>query len=220
MKRSIAIALVVSLSAIAFAGGHNSLHNPHPSPPIVHDEAPATPDDIVLDRAAIRAQLAAARAANLAAFRAYVKAGTFPSNTYKPGELNVWRDRDGHLCAAATIIDASGQHALVRRIADDDNFIRLGDVTDGPLMDWMLTSGLTQDEIAAIQEPFGPVVEPNEQPGTQLVDARRRRAEDARLAKRYAEVTRALVEGAERSLDLATDRVMARPELARRLVSA
>jgi len=209
VKRSIAIALVVSLSAIAFAGGHNSLHNPHPSPPIVHDEAPATPDDIVLDRAAIRAQLAAARAANLAAFRAYVKAGTFPSNTYKPGELNVWRDRDGHLCAAATIIAKSGATDLVAQTARQNNFIRLADVNDGPLMTWILHSGFTQEELVAIQKPFSPVTVRPSVTQPVAVDPSLRAAETARLLAKYAEVDKQLVANEQHSLDVATDRWIA-----------
>ena len=170
-----------------------------------------------LDRATVRAKLARVRAANLARFRAYQKQGVFPSNTYRNGKLNVWRERDGHLCAAATIIDASGAHDLVARVAQDDNFIRLGDVTDGPLMDWMLTSGFTQLEISVIQEPFMVVSDPHEQ---QLVDARLRREENERLAKRYVEVTRLLVAGEKESLDLATDKLMQHADLARSFVSA
>ena len=44
----------------------------------------------------------------------------------------------------------SGEHALVGKVARESNFIRLGDVKSGPLMDWMLMSGLTQEEIDQI----------------------------------------------------------------------
>ena len=168
------------------------------------------------DRAAVRSALAAARAKNLAAFRAYQQKGTFPSNTFEDRKLNVWRDAAGHLCAAATIIDQSGQHELVQRVADQDNFIRLGTVEQGPLMDWILTSGFTQDEIAAIQEPFLPVR--RDQAGPNVVDARKRSIEDARLRARYVQVTKQLVENEQSSLDLATDRLMAHPELEASLV--
>lgn len=50
-------------------------------------------------RAAVRAALAARRAHNLAAFRAYVKAGVYPHNYVRTGPLNVWLDPQGHLCA-------------------------------------------------------------------------------------------------------------------------
>jgi hypothetical protein len=192
-------------------------------PPAAHFAQPpaggVVAPSVTLDRATVRARLAQIRAANLARFRAYQRAGVFPSNTYDESKLNVWRDRDGHLCAAATIIDASGEHELVARVAEQSNFIRLADVTSGPLMDWILVSGFTQDEIVAIQEPFARVrVEP---PTPQVaIDARKRRAEDARLAKRYADVTRELVDNEQRSLDRATDRLMKNLPLASRLISA
>src|SRR5262245_40855859 len=71
--------------------------------------------NVVVDRAQLRAKLAANRAANLQRFRAYQQAGVFPHNTYTDGKLNVWIDADGHICAAATIIKASGQGALVAK---------------------------------------------------------------------------------------------------------
>ncbi|MEO8700659.1 MAG: hypothetical protein ABI867_11475, partial [Kofleriaceae bacterium] len=108
----------------------------------------------VADRDTVRAKLLANRRANLERFRTYQARGEFPSNTYTDGLENVWIDADGHLCAAATIIKASGSGALVAQVGRDNNFIRLADVRDGALMDWMLTSGLTQEELVAIQRPF------------------------------------------------------------------
>jgi len=177
---------------------------------------------VTLDRASVRAALVQARARNLAAFRAYQKRGVFPSNTFQGKKLNVWLDADGHFCAAATIIRTSGQVDLVDKVAQDNNFIRLADVKQGPLMDWMLTSGFTQDEIAAIQEPFMPVYrEPSVEPSQPiLVDARLRKAENARLIARYKVVDRMLVKNASASLDKATDRLMKHAELAWHIVSA
>jgi hypothetical protein len=169
-----------------------------------------------LDRASIRAKLAANRAANLVRFRAYQQRGVFPNNTYTAQKLNVWHDEAGHLCAAATIIKASGQDALVARVAEQNNFIRLADVSQGPLMDWILTSGLTQAEIAAIQEPMmpisrQPVMEPSD---PVLVDAAMRKREDKRLLAKYREVEAQIRKNQKQSLELATDRVMKRPDLA------
>lgn len=167
----------------------------------------------ILDRATVRAKLALARTANLARFRAYQQSGVFPSNTFDARKLNVWMDAEGHLCAAATIINASGQSALVQQVAEQTNFIRLADVKQGPLMDWILTSGLTQDEIAAIQEPFMPVM--GEDPG---VDPGLRAAETMRLLKKYKTVTAMIVKNQKTSLDRATERLMKHPELAWRLL--
>lgn len=160
-------------------------------------------------RAEVRAKLAQARAANLQRFRAYQKQGVFPSNTFDQRKLNVWMDEDGHLCAAATIINASGQSELVQKVAEQSNFIRLADVRQGPLMDWILTSGLTQQEIAAIQEPFMPVY--REQP---VVEPDLRTAENQRLLKKYRQVEAQIVRNQKKSLDLAVDRLMKNPGLA------
>ncbi|HUJ58909.1 MAG TPA: hypothetical protein VLX92_10465 [Kofleriaceae bacterium] len=221
----LACSLVTALtSQLAFADrAFEAPPPPHPfaQPPPAHPERAADHADVVLDRATVRAALAEARARNLAAFRAYQARGVFPSNTFDDGKLNVWRDRDGHFCAAATIIKASGQLALVERVAEQTNFIRLADVSQGPLMDWILTSGFTQAEIAAIQEPFMPVTRrPQPVEPAPVIDARLRKQEDARLRARYTEVTRALVRDEARSLDLATERLLAHPGLAWALVES
>ena len=226
--------LLVALSSIALADRvAPTFAKPPPAAPAAATTAVA-PSDVyepaaqlriaphrVLDRAAFRSALIQARATNLAAFRAYQRNGVFPSNTYTGQKLNVWLDEDGHFCAAATIIKMSGQDALVNQVAEQNNFIRLADVKQGPLMDWILTSGFTQDEIAAIQEPFmpvsdNPVLEPDE---PILVDAKLRNAEDARLRAKYRAVDRMLVKNQRRSIDLAVDRLMKRQELAWRLVN-
>ncbi len=189
-------------------------------PPPASGAPSAQVEKSVVSRAAVRAKLSKQRAANLARFRAYQAKGVFPSNTYQNKRLNVWVDADGHLCAAATIISASGMDDLVMQTAQDNNFIRLGDVRDGALMDWILTSGLTQDEIAAIQEPFDPVGEPMRSPEPMPIQvaAPARAAEDQRLAARYKQVEQQLVRDARASLETATDRLMASPDLAARFL--
>src|SRR5262245_37569926 len=114
---------------------------------------PATPVAVV-DRAAVRAALAQQRKLNLALFHAYRTAGVYPHNFVQDGKLNVWLDPEGHLCAAATIINNGGNADLAMSVPSMNNYLRLIDVTEGPLMDWILTSGFTQAEIAMIQEPF------------------------------------------------------------------
>jgi hypothetical protein len=170
-------------------------------------------------RSELRAKLAQNRKLNLGRFRAYQAKGVFPSNTFTPGKLNVWIDNGGNLCAAATIINASGQSDLVQQVGIDNNFIRLADVTDGALMDWILTSGLTQAEIAAIQEPFMGVrqpmpVEPADPILANGVDPKLRRAENARLKATYKQVEAMIIKQQRQSLDAATDRLMENPMLA------
>jgi hypothetical protein len=176
----------------------------------------------VLDRTAVRAALVKARGSNLGSFRAYQAKGVFPSNSFKPSKLNVWLDADGNLCAAATIIKMSGQDELVAKVAEQNNFIRLADVKQGPLMDWILTSGFTQAEIALIQEPFMPVVrEPAPEPAAPiLVDNKLRKAEDARLRALYKKIDKQLVKAQRTSLEQATDRLMKNPSLAWQLLAS
>lgn len=210
----VACSLVAALTTPALAHGSRT---PVREPAMQFAQPVAS--ERVVSRAAVRAKLAKARGANLARFRAYQQKGVFPSNTYTRGSLNVWIDDDGHLCAAATIIQASGHRALVQQVADENNFIRLSDVTSGALMDWILTSGLTQAEIAAIQEPFMGVDGGMREPAPILVDQTKRAAEDRRLAARYRQVDAAIVNSSRVSLDAATDRLMANPALAKRFLA-
>ncbi len=227
-RLAIATSLVLSLFAsVALADrAFDPTEAPHFAQP-PHAETPRPvgllAPERALDRDTVRAALVQHRAANLAAFRAYQKAGVFPSNTYQGRKLNVWRDDAGHLCAAATVINLSGATALVNRVAEQTNFIKLGDVTTGPLMDWILTSGFTQDEIAMIQEPYMPVTDrpaphPVEQPI--VVDARLRAAETARLAKLYKQIDGKLVAAQQASLEAATSRLMKKSQLAWQLIDA
>jgi hypothetical protein len=219
-RLALSFSLVAVLSSVALADRAEAPHFAQP-PHAMPSDVMEPPDlrlqpDVRLDRATLAAALIQIRKANLAAFRAYQNNGVFPSNSFKPGRLNVWRDADGHLCAAATIIKMSGHDDLVDRVAEQSNFIRLAEVRQGPLMDWILTSGFTQEEIAAIQEPFMPVVrKPVVEPPTPiLVDAKLRKAEDARLRAKYRQVERMLVANEKRSIEVAVDRLMKHQELA------
>jgi hypothetical protein len=164
----------------------------------------------MVDRAAVKKALVERREHNLAAFRTYRKAGVYPHNFVRPGPLNVWRDEEGHLCAAATMIDRDGQHALVAKIAETQNALRLLDVTEGPVMDWMLTSGLTIEEIDRIQLPM-------QRPDEGGIEQWRAQ-EDARLSKAYAETDAWLVKHADEGLESAVTRLMQHPLLAKKLV--
>lgn len=219
----VACSLVAALTTSAFGSSspsqvrfsqppdESSLRMPMPHP----DIAPMP----TLDRATVRAKLQANRTANLQRFRAYQKKGVFPSNTYQDGKLNVWIDQFGNLCAAATIISASGMQDLVLQVGEQDNFIRLADVRQGPLMDWILMSGLTQAEIAAIQEPFMRVGRPVDMPEPIIaINSKLRAKEDARLAKRYKAVDKMIVKNQKKSLDAAVDRLMKNQDVAWKLL--
>jgi len=218
-RLALVVSLIASLSAAAFADRvAPSTRFAQPPPSAARAEFPVEDQGapIELDRAAIRAKLAVNRAANLMRFRVYQNKGAFPNNTFRNSKLNVWLDDAGNFCAAATIIKLSGQDALVNKVAEQSNFIRLADVTQGPLMDWILTSGLTQAEIAAIQEPMMPVYREVPEPAAEpiLVDRRLRQIEDKRLMAKYKQVDAAIVKNKNASLDAATDRLMKNPDVA------
>src|SRR6185503_20884981 len=88
---------------------------------------PATLPVAVVDRAQVRAALAARRKQNLALFHAYRTGGVYPHNFVQDGKLNVWLDDEGHLCAAATMIANSGNLDLAMSVPSMNNFIRLAD---------------------------------------------------------------------------------------------
>ena len=111
--------------------------------------------------------------------------------------------------------------ALVDKVAEQNNFIRLADVSQGPLMDWILTSGFTQDEIVAIQEPFMPVTERRSRSGKPVaVDARLRAAETARLRAIYTRSSATSSRTRSATSTLAVDRLMKHPDLAWKIASA
>jgi hypothetical protein len=162
-------------------------------------QAPVSQQTRLPEPAAVRAQLAARRTVHLGRLLAYADAGVFPANDVRPGPLNVFIDRAGHLCAAANLMALDGQRALVVAAASDDNFVVLGNVKSGALYDWMLASGFTQEEIAMIQEPY--MFEPDPQ------------AEQQRLQGVLRGVHAVLQANTDKSLDLAVARLTARPDL-------
>jgi hypothetical protein len=177
--------------------------------PAANANGTATWAEPALDRDRVRAELKLRRDQSIRQFQAYRDNKVYPINTFAPEIQHVWRDATGRLCAAATLIAADWGRDAAGRVADQDNFIKLADVHDGPLMDWMVTSGLTQHEIVAIQEPMMP------RPPQLALAAQR---EVDRLYAIYTSVDRQLRDLYDESLDEATDALMKRPELARALL--
>jgi hypothetical protein len=194
------------------AGAHGFAQAPHDE---VSSADVRMPVRAAPDRAAVKKALEKRRAKNLAAFRAYRKAGVYPHNTVRPGPLNIWIDQDGHLCAAATLIAKDGKQTLVDATAKANNQIRLLNVTEGPLLDWILTSGFTIEEIDRIQAPM--IYPDGRVEGPWL--PRDFTAEDTKLRNGYARTDAWLVKHAKASLDTAVDRVLMNRTLAWQLVN-
>lgn len=175
-----------------------------PQAPIA-EPAPVQPK---LDRAAVRAKLAARRAVTIERFLAYREAKVYPvARGLGPGRYHhVWIDENENLCAAATLISRDWGRAAVIEIGLPNNGLQLAKIDRGPLLDWVLTSGLAHHEIVAIQVPgFEPEMESPQQ----------RQAEIERLYGIYVDVERQLRTMQTKNLELAVDALMARPELAR-----
>lgn len=208
LTRLVALALVVTTSLSASAGGFAQ----PPVPAVDPDTAPDRVDVLWMPtRETVRAALVKRRAHNLASLHTYVTTGVYPHNTYRTGPLNVWRDDAGHICAAATIISLDNHVDLVDTTGKTEVNIRLLDVTTGPLLDWMLTSGFTIEEIDRIQQPgFMP-----DRPSPQEYER-----EDAKLRKDYGATETFLRKHAAANLDEATTRLMEHPDLAGALVNS
>jgi hypothetical protein len=200
-------ALTLALTTIANAGGF--------AKPASEDRAEAPrmmrPVPPPPNRDDIKIALAMRREHNLAAFHAYWQGGVYPHNTYRTGPLNVWRDAEGHLCAAATMISKDGHDDLAQATANTNNNIRLLDVTQGELLDWMLTSGLTIEDIDMIQMPAMQPIQ---------VDQKTLAAEDAKLLKGYKATEIYLKKHVKDDLEMATARLLEHPELARQLLDS
>lgn len=160
-----------------------------------------------IDRAALRDALAQRRQISLDRFLAYREGRVYPINTFADGLQHVWLDELGTLCAAATIIAGDWGYDVTASVSYEDNFVRLADVKDGPLADWMLTSGLTHAELVAIQEPM--MREPRPQASPEEI---------TRLYTVYTSVERQIRSLWDENLDAATDALLARPDLARQVL--
>jgi hypothetical protein len=219
------IALSLSFGAVASTANARGFAQPPGGDPITapaleereHQLRRPTPVISESQRRLLKKVLATHRARNVKAFRTYARRGVYPHNYINNGSLNIWIDGDGHMCAAATMIWKSGAKALVRATQQENNFIRLADVTDGALMDWILTSGLTHAEVIEIQAPM--VGAPNRgielpEPGTEDW----RIANDRALRAGYEVTLENLAADRDASLDAAVDALVGRPDLIAKLL--
>jgi hypothetical protein len=160
-----------------------------------------------IDRAALRAKLAERRAVTFKNFLAYRDAMVYPINELPGGGVrHVWRDHNGNLCAAATLISKDWGRDAAIRVGKQNVELKLADVKTGPVLEWMLTSGMTRSELVAIQLP-GHMDMPTE-----------RELEINRMFTIYQDVERQVRSLDQQNLDLATDELMKHPALARQLL--
>jgi hypothetical protein len=152
-----------------------------------------------LTRAEVREVLAKRRAEQIKRLRAYRDNGVFPRNRVSPDVINVFRDENGLLCAVANLIFLDGKLALVAKTALENNYVKMGQLESGALYDWILASGFTIEEIAAIQLPDSPVT----------IDLHWADRENQKIIAHLDRVSTQLAAANDKSLDLATDRLIA-----------
>jgi hypothetical protein len=154
------------------------------------------------------AALAKQRALQLQRLREYRLAGKFASDD-QGRPASVFRDAQGRLCPMAHLIAASGRMDLVDQVVRENNRLQLADVKDGPLWDWMLTSGLTREEIIRIQGiarlgyESEPIIIPREQAET-ILAARRPVPKPPSAADLHREMIKR-AEAVERELAMNTE---------------
>ncbi len=181
-----------------------------------HKDEPAP---ISVDRAQLRTALAARREVTIARFLAYRERKVYPVGMLPGGGFHhVWRDDQGNLCAAATLLAADWGKPAAEKIGAANVELKLAAVTSGPVADWMLSTGLTHHELVAIQVP-GWEPQPHPSQPEPKADPQARAREVERLYGIYVDVERQLTDLADESLDELTDAVMKRPDLARQIIA-
>ena len=130
-----------SMLALALLAACASTSTTAPVTPIA--SSAAITSDVAIDLAARRVRV-------LDWLHAYREAGVYPTDV-RGMPASVFVDSNGTRCPMAELIYRSGREDLVAAVAQEANGVRLADVHDGPLHDWMLASGLTRDEINMIQ---------------------------------------------------------------------
>jgi hypothetical protein len=177
------------------------------------DLSHASPNGSEIDRAAIRDRLAQRRAHQIAELTTYAQRVEFPHNLTQPTSTHIFRDDAGRLCAVANLVHRDGDDELVDVTAREHNDLAMADVHDGPMLEWILASGLTQEEIVRIQLPAPPLMHREAIPSGPMPVAAHDHADEARMNEtvvRHIEQVRGeLFAHAEQSLDVATDRFLA-----------
>jgi hypothetical protein len=148
-----------------------------------------------------REKLGAQRERMIRRLHAYWTAGDFVQNPDPgggPGHFIL--DARGKPCPLASIIERSGRGDLVEEAARKNNNVKVVDLRDGPILEWILQSGLTQEECVLIQRPSL---------SGEDISRAKREEQRKRLREDLARVERTLRESTENSLTISVKRMMA-----------
>ena len=102
-----------------------------------------------------RARLAAKRLVNIQRLKLYRDRGRFPINEHAHDRaVPVFVDNYDTACAVGHLMREAGWGAEVAAVQMNNNLVYVTDVGDGAVVDWVATSGLTQEEAALIQPAY------------------------------------------------------------------
>lgn len=99
-------------------------------------------------------QLRALRMQRLKDLEEYAEAGRFPINNVRTGLASVFVDTRGVACAVGHLMRCAGATELVDEVQRTNNLVRLSELQEGPIIEWIRTSGLTREECELIQPSY------------------------------------------------------------------
>lgn len=141
-RRSVSRAAFIAISLVALASGSTSVV-----------WAANYPRQTSLE--SMYDELAQRREVQVERLAAYAARGRFPRNADFPGRLvPYFVDASGTACAVGHLMQVDGQRPLVAAVSAATNHVRIGEIQEGPVLDWILHSGLTQAECAFIQPSY------------------------------------------------------------------
>jgi hypothetical protein len=105
----------------------------------------------------VERELLSARRRQIVVLQAYSRRGRFPLNPEAgAGATPIFVDAHDTACAVGHLMRMDSRVDDVAQIAALDNFVYVPDVRDGPVAEWVSTSGLTIEEAALIQPAYLP----------------------------------------------------------------
>lgn len=108
-------------------------------------------------RAELRSRLSARRSLQADRLDHYASVGRFPLNRHYADEARpIFVDAQGTHCAVGHLMALDGREAEVLALARSRPNVLVREVDGGPLVAWVLSSGLTQEEAALIQPAYYP----------------------------------------------------------------
>jgi len=154
MKTVIAATSLIALAGILLLMAVGPQAEAEAPETVALSELPVASDAPASGKAETYQRLYSLRLQRIADLEAYAAAEKFPINRTSVEFTPVFVDEQDTPCAVGHLMRCSGAHNLVDQIALNNNLVRLHEITEGPVVDWMLHSGLTKEECELIQPSY------------------------------------------------------------------